>query len=94
VAQLLRPEGYFIYSTHNIHYKRVPVWTNHFFVRELIPPSIRRANMLFKNVAGRLRNFSAQEHNYKNFAYVNDPAFDLITVYVDIAGEIARLGKL
>jgi SAM-dependent methyltransferase len=80
--------GYFIYSTHNLAFKRVPFWYNNFFVAEFLPT--RWVNRL----PNRLKNFWKQRRNEEaGWAVINDSGlrFGLLTVYVDIEKERKRL---
>ncbi len=87
VSAHLTPGGVFVYSTHNLLYRRVPNWLNSFWVRELLFP-IRQ----LKFVPRRVANFGKQARE-NCFAYVNDPGlgFSLLTAYVDIGAECSVL---
>lgn len=99
VSRNLRVGGYFIYSTHNIHYSRVPGYLNSRWPKELWLPPLHlwltpwRQAQRFIN---RTKNFSRQSVGViPGVAYVNDPgeSFDLITTYVDIALEAQQLAR-
>lgn len=90
VGKVLKPEGYFIYSTHNINHPRVSVWAKNFFVKELLQawPRIRPIVRSFLN---RLSKFRHQSWNIESgSAVVNDPGgnFGYLNTYVDVAAEI------
>lgn len=95
VSQLLSPGGYFIYSTHNLHFPRTQIWFNHIWVKELFTP----LNKLWKKIwflPNRLINFFQQSIDEQNaIAYVNDPGewFAFITAYIDIAKELENLKR-
>ena len=85
VASHTAKGGYFIYSTHNLAFKRVQPWLNRLFVAEIVHP--RRWMILLSN---RLRNFWKQRDNtMSGWALLNDPGlrFGLLTVYVDMEKE-------
>lgn len=95
VANVLRPGGYFIYSTHNLHWARSAIFLKHLLVKELFSPwpRVRPIVHLFAN---RLFNFWRQVGDQNQaYAYINDSAaeFRLLTVHVDIDGEIKMLRR-
>ena len=74
ISHVLRPEGYLIYSTHNLHNREVASWLKYLIVRELVHPL---GNLLspagLRAVTHRLFNFWRQSGNQsQTFAYVND----------------------
>jgi SAM-dependent methyltransferase len=87
----LKPGGYFIYSSHNLHHHRVNDWANHLFVRELIMP--------LKNIrffANRWRNFiSGLSTDPKRWRLINDPGlgFSLKLVYACVPEEMELLAQ-
>ena len=85
----LRHEGLLIYSTHNLHYRRVERWMNSLLVKE-----IGWGKPLVRNLPNRLRRFWWQQR-LPFSACVNDPGlnFSLLTRYADIAREQAELGS-
>lgn len=90
IAKVLNPEGYFIYSTHNINHARVSVWARRLFVRELLQ-AWPRVRPTVRSVINRLRKFRQQSWNRENLSIVvNDPGgnFGYLNTYVDIAREI------
>lgn len=90
ISESLHPQGYFIYSTHNLGYHRAQMWLTKLWVPELFSP---RSNVRFLPM--RLVNFWRQAKDLRRlFAYVNDAAvgFRLLTVYVDIRNELELLG--
>jgi len=90
MAASLRPGSYLIYSTHNIENDRVPVWLNHFFVKELFRSSWRIMPVL-RSFSNRLRKYWRQHCDpNRAFAYVNDSGanFGYVNAYVDIPREI------
>lgn len=92
VTQALKPGGYFVYSGHNLHHHRTPVWMNSFWVRELFKPMER-----VRFIPNRFRNFTGQFiDRERGFAYVNDAGlgFGLHNTYVDIEQEFGRLREL
>jgi SAM-dependent methyltransferase len=97
IANVMRPEGYFVYSTHNLHNRRVASWLEFLIVKELVRPlrSILRPKKL-RAIAYRLINFWRQSGDQSQpFAYVNDEGegYTLLTTYVDIAEEIKNLER-
>lgn len=100
VTRVIKPGGYFIYSTHNLGYGRVNVFLERFWVRELVPSGVfhrpKRLAYLPRNIFNRYRNFKRQERvNLDAMAYVNDPGlnFSLLTTYVDIPTELETLRR-
>jgi SAM-dependent methyltransferase len=96
IAGILRPKGYFIYSTHNLHNRRVANWLNSLIVKELVRPlrGFLKPWTKFRPIKFRLVNFWRQSGNQgQPFAYVNDSGMDfrLLTTYVDIPQEIETL---
>jgi len=99
IANVLIPGGYYIYSTHNLHNRRVYSWLNSLVVRELVRPwrGFLRPWSRLQAIMYRLSNFWRQSGNQSEpFAYVNDIGNDfmLLTTYVDIPGEIDNLRRL
>jgi SAM-dependent methyltransferase len=99
IASALRRGGYFIYSTHNLDYRRTGVWTKHFWVRELVGSArqLLRPWQLLRRIANRLRSFQRQSVDESlGLAYVNDPGlgFALVTTYVNLAKEQETLHDL
>jgi SAM-dependent methyltransferase len=93
IAKVLRPGGYFIYSTHNLHWKRSVTFLKHLLVKELLSPWPRLCPMgqLF---AARLLNFWRQRVDHSHaYACINDSAagFRLLTIHVDICRESETL---
>jgi SAM-dependent methyltransferase len=91
VADALKPGGYFVYSTHNLHHSRTASWANDFWVDELYKPWKR-----MRYFPNRLKNFWRQSFDKEHsIAYVNDPGlgFALFNAYVDIRAEIETLGR-
>lgn len=99
VSRNLRVGGYFIYSTHNIHYSRVPGYLNNRWTTEIWLSPLHLLLTPWRQVQrliNRTRNFSRQSAGViPGVAYVNDPgeSFDLITTYVDIALELQQLAR-
>lgn len=97
ITNVVRPEGYFIYSTHNLQNKRVASWLKYLLVKELFQPwrSFLKPRT-FRPIANRLINFWRQSGNQSQpFAYVNDNGdeFALSTTYVDIPEEVKLLER-
>lgn len=95
VARVLRPGGYFIYSTHNLHYARSAFLRKHLLVRELLRPWPRLVTMA-RWFGNRLRNFRRQTGDQAGtYAYINDSAsgFRFLLTYVDIDAETRILGQ-
>jgi SAM-dependent methyltransferase len=98
VAKVLRPGGYFIYSTHNLHNDRVSSLLHSLIVKELIRPLrgfLKPWNKI-RPVVNRLNNFWRQSGDQEQpFAYVNDIAqdFQLLHTYVDVAKETETLRR-
>lgn len=91
VAAALRPGGAFIYSTHNLRYRRVQPWMRRLLVDELYRPL---SNL--RDLPARLRNFARQKAmDGEGWALVNDPGqgFQLLTLYVDPEREGQRLAE-
>ena len=85
----LNPGGYFIYSTHNAEYDRVPAYQQTLFLPELF----RSAHSL-RGLFRRLANFRRQSQDHAGrYCVVNDPglSFGLLTVYANIAVELKVL---
>lgn len=96
VANVLKTAGYFVYSTHNLHNRRVSNWLNSLIVIELGSPlrGFFRPWTKVRPIRNRLANFWRQAGDQSQpFAYVNDIAeeFGLLTTYVDIREEIETL---
>ena len=95
ITNVVRSEGYFIYSTHNLQNKRVASWLKYLLVKELFQPwrSFLKPRKI-RPIANRLINFWRQSGNQNQpFAYVNDHGdeFALSTTYVNIPEEIKLL---
>lgn len=90
IASKLRPEGLFIYSTHNLHYARVETWMQSFWVREL-----GHGRALAHRLPRRMARYWRQWRS-DGFAYVNDPGlgFSLMTRYSDASHEMEALRGL
>jgi SAM-dependent methyltransferase len=89
IADVLRRNGYLIYSTHNLAYPPTEMFLKRLWVRELFWPWWR-----LRFVPMRLMNFWRQKGDLHGpFAYVNDASvgFRLLTVYVDIERELELL---
>lgn len=92
----LRSDGYFIFSTHNLHYKRTRHWMQSLFVAEsFFPLTVKNRGWKKYLLFGRrLRNFWKQKiFGGGRFGYVNDVAeqFSFIHLYVDVAAEVRAL---
>jgi SAM-dependent methyltransferase len=86
VKNVLKPGGYFIYSTHNLQHRRTDRWLNKFFVPELTDSW--RAFAL--GLPNRLRNFRKQWIDQeRGIAWINDFAhrFTLCSMSVDVEKE-------
>jgi SAM-dependent methyltransferase len=97
IANVVRAEGYLIYSTHNLHNRRVAGWLKFLVTKELVRPlrSFLDPRKL-RSIVYRLINFWRQSGNQsQSFAYVNDHAeeFTLLMTYVDIPQEIKTLER-
>lgn len=93
VRNQLVPGGFYIYSTHNLHYRRTYGWMNQFWVKDLFQS---HNHNFIRSVFNRLRHFRRQSIDHTlSFAYVNDPAlgFGMMNVYVDIAKECEALRR-
>lgn len=90
IGLLLHPGGIFIYSTHNVDYKRVPVWLSTFFVHELVC-----GRQTARLVVRRAKRFRLQKR-FADYAYVNDPGFgfSLLTRYASVPTERDALATL
>jgi len=90
IASNLRPEGLFIYSTHNLHYARVETWMQSFWVGEL-----GHGRALARRLPRRMTHYWRQWRG-DGFAYVNDPGlgFSLMTRYSDASHEMDALRRL
>ncbi len=91
VKRVLRPGGFFIYSTHSLSFRRALVWRDRFFVRELV--AFRPRNLI-PMLTNRVRLFWRQSQDNQNLiGYINEPAllFAMLVPYVDIPEEIKRL---
>jgi SAM-dependent methyltransferase len=98
VRESLRQGGYFIYSSHNLHYRRAHVWLKFLWVEELFKPFTpwNKAWKKFFLIPYRLINFWRQSVDEVNgIAYINDVAesFSYISTYVDIERELENLKK-
>lgn len=87
--RVLNPGGFFIYSTHNAEYDRVPAYQQTLLLPELFRPA-RSLRGLFRRIANFHRQSKDQAGRY---CVVNDPglSFGLLTTYVNIAVEIGAL---
>jgi SAM-dependent methyltransferase len=97
IANVIRPNGYLIYSTHNLHNKQVASWLKFLIVTDLVRPlrGLLRPGRLCA-IAYRLVNFWRQSGDQSgSFAYVNDngEGYTLLTTYVDVAGEITTIER-
>jgi SAM-dependent methyltransferase len=97
IAKVVRPEGHLIYSTHNLHNRRVASWLKFPVVKELVRPlrGLLSPGRL-RPIAYRLINFWRQSGSQNQpFAYVNDEGegYTLLTTYVDIPEEIKTLER-
>jgi len=93
IVGILRSGGYFVYSTHNLHWARTASFLKRLLVGELFRP-LPRIHAVVRLLVNRLRNFWRQSCGENNsYAYVNDSAagFRLLTTYVDVGGEIEVL---
>ena len=99
IAAVIKPGGYFIYSTHNLDYSRVVDWINRRWPNEIL---LQRRQLLLRpwrqlmRIINRLKNFPRQTFgDVAGVAYVNDPGlnFGLINTYVDIVKEIEMLQR-
>jgi hypothetical protein len=89
VFDALLPGGAFVYSTHNLAYRRVKAWTSRLLVKEALWP-VRH----LRSLPARLRNFRQQVLRPDlGYGLINDPGlgFGLLTAYVDIDREIEHL---
>ena len=97
IANVLRSEGYLVYSTHNLHNRRVAGWLRVPIVKELVRPlRTLLSPARLRPIAYRLINFWRQSGNQgQAFAYVNDEGegYTLLTTYVDIPEEIKNLER-
>jgi SAM-dependent methyltransferase len=94
IRRILRPGGFFIYSTHSLRYKRAAVWKNRLVVKELFD---RRPVNVIRSLRNRVRFFRGQSHDEEHgVSFINDTAleFSIFTTYVDVAKEIERLRDL
>jgi len=90
IATVLRPGGYLIYSTHNVHFPRASIWLNRLFVKELVQ-AWPRIHVVARSFVNRLRMYWQQSCDEEvPFAVVNDVAaeFGYLNVYVDIPQEV------
>ena len=95
IAGVLRPGGYFLYSTHNLQNARTSVWLNHIFVKELFK-AWPRPRTTFRRLFNRMKTFWRQSGGpSQSFAYINDGAADFrfLYTYVDIPAEIETLQR-
>ena len=95
IKRVLKPNGYLIYSTHNLAHRRVPFWMNSFWVSELVRPW-RTIHAIPARLRNRFRNFKKQNLNRADgIGFLNDPGhgFILITAYVDIPHELETLRR-
>jgi SAM-dependent methyltransferase len=95
VTNALQPGGYFIYSTHNLHWARSAAFLDHFLVRELVRPRWR-VRSIVRSFTNRLYNFKRQAIDQEQgYAYINDFAaeFRLLTTYVNIGVEVEVLRR-
>ncbi|MBN8994592.1 MAG: class I SAM-dependent methyltransferase [Rhizobiales bacterium] len=92
MQRVLKPGGYILYSTHNLHHDRVEPLMTRFWVRELFT-SWKRTRF----VAFRALNYRRRSRDDENGIYfVNDLGigFRLLNAYVDIGKECARLEEM
>jgi SAM-dependent methyltransferase len=90
IIRVMRPNGYFIYSTKNIQYWKMPQWKDQFWH----PAIFQSWKAPFRSIPNRLRNFWKQSlDEARGIAFVNEQAlgFSLVHAYVDITKEIAAL---
>jgi SAM-dependent methyltransferase len=86
VNNVLKPGGYFIYSTRNLQHWRTDRWLNKFFVPELT----ESWRALALGLPNRLRNFRKQwVDDERGIASINDFAhrFTLCSMFVDVRKE-------
>jgi SAM-dependent methyltransferase len=95
IAGVVRPDGYFIYSTHNLRWTKSAAFLKRLLVGELFKP-LPRVHTVIRLIGNRLRNFWRQSYEDRSHAYINDSAaeFRLLTTYVDIEREIDVLKTL
>ncbi len=91
--------GYFIFSTHNMNYKRTKKWMRSLFVKELfLPITLRdRGWKKYLLLHRRIKNFWRQKViKDGGAAYVNDVAeqFSFVHLYVNVDQEIKNLKDL
>jgi SAM-dependent methyltransferase len=98
IRNALRPDGIFIFSTHNLHHTRARVWLRDLLVRELAPPGLLQITLPhIRGMLMRAINYWRQrEDRARGFACINDPAhgFSIITVYVDIDRQVRALEQM
>jgi SAM-dependent methyltransferase len=92
IARVLNPGGYFIYSTKNIHYWKMPSWKDTFWH----PAIFESWKSPIRCIPNRFRNFWKQSIDpERGIAFINEQGsgFSLVNAYVDIPKELATLEK-
>ncbi|MBN9363134.1 MULTISPECIES: class I SAM-dependent methyltransferase [unclassified Devosia] len=90
VSRVLKPGGYFIYSTKNIRYWKMPEWKDKFWH----PGIFLSWKSPLRAIPNRLRNFWKQSIDEDlGIAFVNEQGhgFSFVHAYVDIEKELENL---